>query len=93
MVEDFDYTEGEALHLAEGDMLLAYTDGVVEARHAARPDRLFDESGVRAMFAELAREQSSACELTEALVKSVLEFAGGTREDDMTVVAVRRTKA
>ena len=28
--------------------------------------------------------------MTEALVQAALEFAGGRREDDMTVVALRR---
>ena len=90
MVDDFDYQETEVLQLQTGDTLLAFTDGVVEARHQARPDRLFDESGVRAMLVELDNQDCSARELTESLVQNVLEFAGGEREDDMTIVAVRR---
>ena len=68
------------------------TDGLVEARHRDRPDRLFDEHGVRAVLAELAMTDPDAKGLTESLVQSVLEFCGGQREDDMTVVTVRRTE-
>ncbi len=91
MVEDFEYETGPSLTLAPGDTLVSFTDGLVEARHRDRPDRLFDESGVRAVMAEIGYANPDAQALTESLVESVLEFAGGQREDDMTVVSVRRT--
>ena len=91
-MDDFDYAEGPSLELAVGDILLAFTDGLVEARHASRPDRLFGEEGVRAVLADAGPGGMGAKELTEALVTSVLEFTGGVRDDDMTIVAVRRTE-
>ena len=90
MIEDFEYTAGDAIELGPGDTLLAYTDGLVEARRPSRPDRLFDESGVRAVMAEIGFTNPSARTLTESLVTNVLDFSGGEREDDMTVVTIRR---
>lgn len=91
MMDEFVYGEGPRLALAQGDMLVAFTDGFVEARSALDPNVLFDESGVRAVIERCAGAGQSAREVTEALVHTALEFAGGKREDDMTVVAVRRT--
>jgi len=90
MIDDYEYREGAKLQLEEGDVLIAYTDGFVEARSALDSDRLFAEDGVRGVLEKSAAAGSSARQLTEALVKSALDFAGGKSEDDMTVVAVRR---
>jgi sigma-B regulation protein RsbU (phosphoserine phosphatase) len=89
MVDEFEYTEGPKLQLEVGDALIVLTDGLVEARHMSRPDRLFDESGIRAVISDVAPE-ASARGLAEEIVRNVLEFCGGEREDDMTVVVVRR---
>jgi len=90
MIDDFEYTEGPALVMEEGDVLFAFTDGFVEARSVKDPDRLFEEQGVRAVLERGASRGSTARELTEALVQTALDFAGGKSEDDMTIVAVRR---
>jgi len=90
MMEDFEYTLAPSVHLEKGDAVIAFTDGLVEARHESRPDRLFDEAGMRAVIAEWGPTKASSRELTEQLVSNVLEFTGGFREDDMTLVAVRR---
>lgn len=89
MVDDFEYAEGPGVRLAEGDIMIAFTDGLVEARHMSRPDRLFDESGLRAVISDVA-PRASARELAEEIVRNVLDFCGGEREDDMTIVVVRR---
>ncbi len=90
MVDDYEYTEGPRLMLAPQDMLVAFTDGFVEARSVADPDHLFEEAGMAGIVERCASSGCTAKEVTEALVKGALEFAGGKREDDMTVVAVRR---
>lgn len=90
MFDDFQYDGDTNFELAEGDCLITFTDGMVEARHADRPDRLFDESGMRAVISDKAPSGASAEELTTELIESVLEFSGGLREDDMTIVTVRR---
>ena len=90
MMDDFQYTEGPRLQLLPNDVLIAFTDGFVEARSIAEPERMFEEAGMREILESCATKGCSARELTESLVKGALEFAGGRREDDMTVVAVRR---
>lgn len=90
MMDDYEYSELARTKLERDDVLLAFTDGFVEARSISDPDKLFDETGMRAVLERCAGNGSSAKELTEALVHAALEFAGGKSEDDMTVVAVRR---
>jgi len=91
MMDDFEYTEGPRLRLESGDLLVAFTDGFVEARSATDSERMFGEAGMREILESSAAQGSTARELTEALVNAALQFAGGKREDDMTVVAVRKT--
>lgn len=93
MMPDFQYTSGEPLVLAAGDVLLCFTDGLTEARSKSDPDDLLGDDKLRAIFVEAARAGQSAREITEVLVRAVLEFSGGLREDDMTIVAVRRVGA
>lgn len=91
MMEDFPYETPGEVALDVGDVFLALTDGIVEARSHVGSDELFDEDGVRAVLSELAAEGKSAEEIGQELVHRVLEFAAGNREDDMTLVVVRRT--
>ena len=91
MIDDFEYAESATVKLDEGDILLAYTDGLTEARSLDAPDDLFDEAGVRKFLEEDAGSLGSALEFTESLVTRALEFAAGNQEDDMTLVTVRRT--
>lgn len=93
MISGHAYSEGQKIQLGEGDILVAFTDGFVEARHASAPDDMFEEAGMRQVLGRMAAEGASAREVTEALVKAALDHAGGEREDDMTVVAVRRLGA
>jgi sigma-B regulation protein RsbU (phosphoserine phosphatase) len=76
--------------LAEGSILLAYTDGIVEAVNPA--DEAFGMDRLRDIIRE--RTWASARELVDAVFARVREHAGGdTRDDDQTVVAVlRKTK-
>jgi serine phosphatase RsbU (regulator of sigma subunit) len=92
MMDEFEYTEGARLKLEPGDALVAFTDGFVEARSATDPDRMFAESGMRQILEDCAGRGLGAREVTEALVQGALDFTGGKREDDMTVVAVRKTE-
>jgi len=90
MMGEFEYAAGEPRQLEPGDVLLVLTDGFVEARAVGDSDRLFGESGVRTLLEAQARAGASPKVITEALVEAVLDFAGGKREDDMTIVVVRR---
>ena len=77
--------------LAEGSILVAYTDGIVEAVNQS--DEAFGMDRLRAVIREQA--WASARELVEAVFASVRRHSGGdTRDDDQTVVAVlRKVKA
>ena len=71
--------------LAQGDMLVLYTDGLAEAR---RGDELFGEDRIAA---QLRRDPTVA---PDVLCKSLLElarnFAEGPVQDDVAILAVKR---
>ena len=90
LMDDMEYTVGAPLAMESGDLLLAFTDGLVEARHPDAPDRLFDEPGVRAVLSDCGFGGRSARETVEAVAAAALEFSGNAREDDITIVAIRR---
>jgi sigma-B regulation protein RsbU (phosphoserine phosphatase) len=77
--------------IAPGSILLAYTDGIVEAVDAS--DEAFGMDRLREVIK--ARAWPSARELVDAVFAAVREFVGGDiRDDDQTVVAVlRKVKA
>jgi serine phosphatase RsbU (regulator of sigma subunit) len=85
------YAALEPRQLAKGDVLLIYTDGLIEARAPDDKDNLFGEDGLRAAFADTCSRGLSAKDVTLHLVEAALSLAGGEREDDITVVVARRT--
>lgn len=91
MMDDFKYELGVTLQLELGDMLLMFTDGFVEARSKSAPEHLFDEEGMRKALSECADRGYDAGKTVEHVVRTAIEFSGGIREDDMTLVAARRT--
>lgn len=92
MMVDFEYTTGLTLTMEPGDLLIAFTDGIVEARHPMYPERLFGDPGIRAVLSDAGHRGLSAQATVEAIAAAVLEFAAGVREDDITIVAVRRVR-
>jgi len=73
--------------LGPGSILLAYTDGIVEAVNAS--DDAFGMDRLRAVVR--GGPWNSARELVEAVFAAVREHVGGdTRDDDQTVVAILR---
>jgi sigma-B regulation protein RsbU (phosphoserine phosphatase) len=73
--------------LSQGSILLAYTDGIVEAVNTS--DDAFGMDRLRAVIRD--RAWASARELVEAVFAEVRRHSGGdTRDDDQTVVAVLR---
>ena len=89
-MDDLEYRVGQPLQLSQGDILLVFTDGLVEARHPDLPDRLFDEHGVRAVLSDQGFKGASARECVEAVAAAALEFSGNAREDDITILAIRK---
>lgn len=90
LVDDMEYKVGTPIQMEPGDLLLAFTDGLVEARHPDLPDRLFDEHGVRAALSDQGFKGATAREVVEAVAEAALEFSGNAREDDITILAIRK---
>lgn len=78
------YRDG-AERLAEGDILLLYTDGTTEAR--ARDGRFFGEDGLR--DAVVRHADDGVPGICEALLAELDAFTDRTLEDDVALVALR----
>jgi sigma-B regulation protein RsbU (phosphoserine phosphatase) len=84
--EDFEYAEG-TVDLAPGDLLVLYTDGVVEAMNA-RED-MFEDARLEEFC--VAHRDESPKAFVEKLVSEVTAFSGKSEpDDDLTVIALRK---
>ncbi len=72
------------IHLAPGDTLVLYTDGLTEARVGAGSDR-YDDAGALLRFAR-RHGRASAAEIVTA-IKDLLDELGSGVEDDAAVLA------
>jgi sigma-B regulation protein RsbU (phosphoserine phosphatase) len=71
-------------HLLEpGDIVVLYTDGVVEARHKGE---FFDDARLVALVADSAR--LSAQEIADRVVAAAVDFQAGDPRDDIAVVVI-----
>ena len=87
LLPDAHYTVGEA-ELAMGDTLLAYTDGVTEARNAN--GNLFGEKRLMSLIGN--RPYPSAAALLDAIDTAVRKHtANADPTDDITMLALRRS--
>lgn len=77
----FTFIEGEET-LHKGDLLVAYTDGVIEARHDAE---LFGEERLLHLIEKL---DVGAEEMTDRVYSGILKFAGGKLTDDIAVLSL-----
>jgi serine phosphatase RsbU (regulator of sigma subunit) len=93
MVGDFDYRESSTIELAEGDLLLAYTDGLSEARSKDAPEAFLGEDGLSRVLQTVAPSATSARDIGQAIVEAAHAHARGHREDDLTIFVVRRGRA
>jgi sigma-B regulation protein RsbU (phosphoserine phosphatase) len=75
--------ESATLMLDEGDKLLLYSDGVIEA---TSPDG--DEFGQRGIERALPERYASAGAVATAIVEAVRQHARDAREDDLTVLVI-----
>ena len=91
MIDVMSFESAPSVQLEPGDVLAIYTDGLTEARDPNDPEAFFGEDGLRRVLAESAAKDWSAQQITEHLVQETLQLAGGLREDDMTLVVVRRS--
>ncbi|MGD9571398.1 MAG: SpoIIE family protein phosphatase [Thermoleophilia bacterium] len=81
------FHEGEE-PFGPGDTLVAYTDGLIEAR---RKDREFGESGLRDALMRAPRRDPDG--LARAAHAAARAWSGGRLTDDVAVAVVRRTPA
>lgn len=78
--------EARVVRLRQGDVLIAYTDGVNEARDQKR--REFGHARLRRLLSSPAADDLQ--ELVDRLRQAVADFSGGTPlVDDLTILAMR----
>jgi sigma-B regulation protein RsbU (phosphoserine phosphatase) len=91
IVADADYPEHE-VHLEPGEVVVAYTDGLVEALDGRREIYGFDRLAVD-VEAALAHQRPIE-ERLDAIISAMVAFTGGEPPaDDITIVAVARPGA
>jgi len=84
MFPDWTYEEG-TVQLNPGDLVVAYTDGVIEA-----VNREGEEWGVEGLRRALADSDARSAEgIVQAIFTSMDEFSRGRQADDATVVVLR----
>ncbi|MDT8434185.1 MAG: SpoIIE family protein phosphatase [Anaerosomatales bacterium] len=79
---DLEYTT-HSVELAEGDVLILYTDGVIEARNGGQ---FFGEERLADLVRSLAG--SSAQEIAQAIADAAWEHGGGVLRDDIAVLSI-----
>jgi sigma-B regulation protein RsbU (phosphoserine phosphatase) len=84
MFPDWEYDEGE-VQLYPGDILVAYTDGVVEAANPMGEE--WGEERLRRAVAE--SRGRSADDIVHTIFRAMDDFSGGCQADDATVVVLR----
>ena len=82
---DGSYTSRET-ELVPGDMLVMYTDGLVEARSG---DQLFGDDRVAQMVRRDPGQQASV--LCKVLLEAARDFSAAPLGDDVAILAIRRT--
>jgi sigma-B regulation protein RsbU (phosphoserine phosphatase) len=80
--------EERTVDLAEGDLLVLYTDGVTEAMDAQH--HLFGESPLRETIRAAASDGGGARQVVDAIVNAVQNHTGtDAQSDDLTLVVIR----
>ena len=76
----------EELHLEPGDVVVMFTDGLVERRRA---HEFFDEESVTPVLG--AHLGADADTIADAVISAANDFAGSQRNDDTAVLVLRAT--
>jgi sigma-B regulation protein RsbU (phosphoserine phosphatase) len=85
---DSDYRD-DAIHLAPGDVILYYTDGLTDAVNSS--GERFDEDNLHRVFQEACQHFDHPQAILDFIFEQVRHFAGpkGNRQDDMTLVVMQ----
>lgn len=76
----------QTINLAEGDSVVLYTDGLTEAR-----DRSGDAFGTERVEESLRSKSADAASMLDSVLARLNEFSeGGSAEDDVTLLVLRR---
>ena len=76
--------ESRFLELAPGDLVVLYTDGIPEARHA------HDAFGLPRLLAEIEKRHAQPVEeILAGVIHEVFEFCAGNPQDDATLIVFR----
>jgi sigma-B regulation protein RsbU (phosphoserine phosphatase) len=78
------YEDG-SVQLGCGDLILAYTDGVIESINPSHGE--WGTEGLRIAATESGAQ--SACEMVEAIMHSMDRFSHSSQTDDATVAVIR----
>ncbi|MHC5212397.1 MAG: PP2C family protein-serine/threonine phosphatase [Planctomycetota bacterium] len=76
--------------LRSGDLLVVYSDGLVEARLPDAPGGMLGTAGVQRLLATCAARGGSAREVARCLAASARDLRATGAEDDLTVLVLRR---
>lgn len=87
---DIPYEIDERLELESGDVLLAFTDGLIEAHSIDQRDQLFGVERVQKILLEHAQLGSDSATISRAIAEAAFQFAGGKHDDDITLVVIRK---
>jgi serine phosphatase RsbU (regulator of sigma subunit) len=73
--------------LGEGDVLFAYTDGLIEARDGGA---LYGQERVRVLLGALG-DDAGVEQVAETVLEDVVAYSGGKMRDDLALLAIRRS--
>jgi sigma-B regulation protein RsbU (phosphoserine phosphatase) len=90
MLPELPHESSGTVQLESGDLVVAYSDGLVEAHPAGDRDKLFGLERVRSLVSEMGARNASAEEVTLGLAEAALAFSTGGQEDDITLVVIRK---
>jgi len=90
MMPELPYEVEKSMQLEVGDVMLAFTDGLIEAHDPDDRDSLFGEERVHALLIEHAALGTSTEDIARVLAEAALAFSGGVHDDDITLVVMRK---
>jgi serine phosphatase RsbU (regulator of sigma subunit) len=72
-------------HLAKGDSLVMYTDGLIETR---RGEQFFGEERLKEVLLKYKRREAE--QMADEALSATQNFSGGYFVDDVTLIVVKR---